>query len=562
VKDNYDYVGRVLDQRITRDMKRSSVPGVAVAVIADQRVVWSKGYGVTYSRGAPVTVDTCFRVGSISKLFTATEIVRMANRGDVALDAPFSTQLPGFSVRNDFGSTPPITSRALLAHHSGMPDNYLRGMWEAQPGSLEELQSALRDAALIAPPQSRYSYSNLDYAVLGRLIEYKTGQPFAVAMQRDVLQPLGMVRATFERNARIPPECAKGHRKGRELEPTGLRDEPAGALVASASDLAKFLEWVLADGSTNGEHFMSAEAIRTMFEPQFANLPMDFGQRVGLGWLLSGADVAGASGPIAWHAGEYPGYRAAVVISRKDKLAAVVLANSEDVRVVEIATEALGLALEVKMGQAVTPTKAGAGTTVKVSPHELAPLAGDYAVFGTKTRIEAENGKLGIHLFDHQLDLVPTVDGAFAVRKDVLGLLNIPLSNLSVRFTTVEGRRYALLEGLRAPMAFQRLEREPIPQAWLDRLGDYTAEAGDDTLEFLKFELAVEDGVLIARVTTNSRVTGVAQATGSVVLLPVSPDAAEVPQGGGMDGGLLQASRRGDRQVLTYSGYVLIRRTN
>lgn len=562
LQGDFSHMTRSMNALLLNALKRSSVPGAAVVVVNERGVVWAQPFGVTdtHSR-TPISMDTCFRVGSVSKLFTATEVMRRVGRGEIDLDAPLATQLPGFGMQSRFEPAKPITVRALLSHHAGLPANHLRGMWEPEPDSLAQLQTALRHEPLIASPQTRYVYSNLGYAMLGRLIEERSRMPFATAIRQELLQPAGMTHTTFERRASMPAHCAAGHRKGRPVQPSGLRDEPAGAMLASAADMANFLQLVLANGQANGRQLISAEALQSMFRPQFEGLPLDFGHRIGLGWMLSGVEVAGA-GPIAWHAGQYPGYHAAVVMSRSDKLAALVLTNGEEGRsfALQTAAKALELALEVQTGRAAPPrpdTKLVLRTDATAD--ELAPLAGDYAVLGSNTAIKLKKNRLTLEIFDSQLDLVPTNDGRFALQKGVLGVLDFTVPDLFVRFTSADGRRHAVLDGLPAPMAFERLEKKPIPPAWLSRLGRYTSDTADNTMEFREFELAVDNGVLIARVVTHNPVAGLEGARGRVALQPVSDDIAEIFNGGAMDGGSVRATRRQGADTLLFSGYVLTR---
>lgn len=564
-KDNYDFMSRSLDWSMRTQMQRHSVPGVVLAVVDPQRVVWSKGYGVVeVGRTTPVGVDTCFRVGSVSKVVTATEVMRRVERGDIRLDGPLDAQLPGFAVKSRFSDVDdrPVTVRALLSHHAGLPANRLRGMWEAHPESLTQLQQQLRDEHLLAPPQTRYAYSNLGYALLGRLIEQRSGEAFAEAIRRDLLQPMGLTQAGYERHAQIDANCAPGHRKGKPVLATGLRDDPAGALVATPGELALFLRFVLAEGRTPaGQALMRADTLRSMFEPQFPGLPLDFGHRVGMGWMLSGIEVPGA-GPVAWHAGQYPGYFAVVMVAREQGLGALVMANGEEGRDFALATaaKALELALEAQTGHvAAQEPRPPVRLRNDATAAELRQLAGDYAILGTKSKIEAHEHHLVTTLFDHKLELVPRVDDRYVLRKSVLGLLNLTLPDLTVRFADVQSRRYAVLDGLPAPMAFPRLDQQAVPAAWLARLGPYVGSNGDSTVQFRRFELAMDDGVLVARVVTDNPVLGVEQASGKVVLEPVSDNLAVLPGGGALDGGVVLAARRDGRDVLVYSGYVLER---
>lgn len=190
-KGNYAYVGEYLNWRIPSELRRWNVKGVSIAVVDDQHVIWTKGYGLADEANAiPALPDTVYRVGSISKLLTATEVMGRVDRGEIDIDGSLSSQLPDFSIKNRFPGSKPVTVRSMLAHHSGLPSDYLKGMWLPNPIALATLQTLLRDESLAASPQTQYKYSNLDYSMLGRLIEEKSKMDFDATMDRDLLQPL------------------------------------------------------------------------------------------------------------------------------------------------------------------------------------------------------------------------------------------------------------------------------------------------------------------------------------------------------------------------------------
>jgi CubicO group peptidase (beta-lactamase class C family) len=557
-KNDYRFLAEYLDWMIPAEMRRWDVPGVSIVVVDDQQVVWSKGYGFAdVANAVPAAPDTLYRVGSVSKLLTATEVMRRVDRGEIGLDRPLADQLPAFSIKSRFQGAKPMTVRSLLAHHSGLPFDYLHGMWGTDPVSLTQLQSALREESLVAPPQTQYKYSNLDYSMLGRLIESKSGEPFAAAIEHQLLRPLGMNRSAFERGSQPSMKHAKGYRKGKELPPTGLRDEPAGSLISSATDMARFIEFVLADGQAGGKPVMRVDALGAMFEPQFEGLPLDFGHRIGLGWMLSGLDVPGA-GPLGWHNGAYPGYYTSVLVARRPKLGVAILANGDEAGkfATRVALKALELALEAKQGEPIVPKPAVAPVKpIEISPERAAEYAGDYVVFGNMTKIARKGGRLEVELFDHSLDLVPVASERFVIRKSVLGLVDIAIPEMSIYFTSAQGRRFAVLEGLPAPFAFERIERQPIPQAWQARLGRYRCEGSDVMLEFHKFEIDVEDGVLVARVNISRPISGHGPSESRVALDPVSDSEAVVIGAGYTEGSVLHSERAGDEDRIGFSGY-------
>jgi len=393
------------------------------------------------------------------------------------------------------------------------------------------------------------------------VIEEKDGAPFAAVIERDLLRPLGMSRSFFERTARPPVPTAKPHRKGNELAFVGLRDEPAGGLFSSVTDMARFIGFVLAEGRAGDRQLIRADRLQSMFEPQFAGLPLDFGHRMGLGWMLSGLDVPDA-GRLSWHDGGYPGYFGALIVARMHKLGVIVLANSGDARKFanRVAMKALELALEAKRGVPAPPPPGHPSfKNVEVPPERLDDYVGRYVIFGTMNRISRNGARLSVDALGTKLDLVPVAGDRFVLKKSVLGLFDVSLPDVSVRFDSVEGRRFAVLEGLPAPFPFERIESKPVPQAWRARLGRYRCENSDALLEFHKMDLVIEDGVLVARVKASSRLLGQENAEGAVALEPISGDEAALIGAGNAEGGVIRATRRDGTDVLSYSGYSFTR---
>lgn len=557
-KGNYAYVGEYLDWRIPSELRHWNVKGVSIAVVDDQRVIWEKGYGLADEANAiSASPDTVYRVGSISKLLTATEVMRRVERREIDIDGSLSAQLPGFSIKNRFPESKPVTVRSMLAHHSGLPSDYLKGMWLPNPIDLATLQTLLRNESLTTSPQTQYKYSNLDYSMLGRLIEVNSKMDFATAMDRDLLQPLGMTHSWFDRTAQPQRTYAKGYRNGKETQPVGLRDEPAGALLSNAIDLAKFISFILADGKAGGNRLINADTLRTMFEPQFADQPLDFGHQVGLGWMLNGVDIPGG-GPVAWHTGNYPGYFSAIIISRVHKLGVIILANGDEAKhfVLDTGAKALQAAIEAKLGESLP--KAEDPPSVKrvdLPEQQLAEYGGDYVIFGNLSKITRDGNQLSVEVLDNKLDLIPVAHNRFVPQKSILGLFNIPLTGLAVDFTAIGGRHFAILRGLPGPFPFERIQPRPVLDAWRSRLGTYVTDESDNNLTFDKVELAIEHGVLVAKAKVTSQVWGVADVQSRIALAPISDNEAVLIGAEGLEGSVVTARPRNGVEGFYFSGY-------
>ena len=125
---DYTEALREIEGRIVREIDRQGIVGLSIAVVDGDRLVWSRGYGWSdRERRVRATSGTVYRMGSISKLFTGTAVMQLAEQGAIDIDAPITEYLPGFELRERFEGDPPVTARNLMTHHSGMPSDLLCG---------------------------------------------------------------------------------------------------------------------------------------------------------------------------------------------------------------------------------------------------------------------------------------------------------------------------------------------------------------------------------------------------------------------------------------------------
>jgi CubicO group peptidase (beta-lactamase class C family) len=539
--DDLPRVKTYLADSIRQQLGKQPVKGLSLALIDDQTVVWAEGFGLAdEAQRRAADADTLYQIGSVTKVLTASEVLRAVQRGQLGLDQPVSEVVPGFSVRSRFSPAPPLTVRALLAHHSGLPTDILKGMWDDHPASLETFVASLAQEHLVDPPQSVYRYSNVDFAVLGRVLEQVTGLPYATVMQQRFDQ-LGMASSSTAPRVELAERTAKGYSNGKEQPRLDLRDTSAGSVISSVNDLSRFVSALFAD-----EALLNAQ-----LAPQFAERPLDFGHQVGLGVMLTGLSVPSGV-PVVWHDGGYPPFQAVIAMLPSEKLAVVILANSDEAKafVNTVATEALELLHELKTGEAKPATTAPAPPEVRLPKEELRRLAGRYVMFtGQPSAIDVEGDHLATTLFGQRFSLIASSADTFVPHAGaVLGLVSVPVTSLSVQFQQVDGRDFAVLRGLPAPFPFERVPEVELSDAWRARLGAYD---GDSTtlFNFTGAGLREDGGALLLDLTTSG-------GTGSLALRPISDDQAVVVGLGANEGDTLSVV--GDELVL--SGFRFRRR--
>ncbi|TKR22081.1 beta-lactamase family protein, partial [Cellulomonas hominis] len=283
-----------LDGFLPAALDRTDIPGATVAVVHDGEVVTTRGYGwadTGTESGEAVPVDpdrTLFRPGSVSKLVTATAVLQLVQAGDVDLDTDVSAYVD-IDVPRAFDD--PITLRHLLTHTAGFEER-IRGLIGAEGTPVD-----LRAALATDPPEQVYrpgtvpAYSNYGNALAGYVVERVSGEPFEQYVQEHVLDPAGMTTATFEQPV---PDDLRGHLAlgyGTASGPsTGFEVvgvPPAGALSASAADMARFMLALLGEPAT-GEQVLDADTLALMQAPALDEDDLGTlagGPRMGLGFF-------------------------------------------------------------------------------------------------------------------------------------------------------------------------------------------------------------------------------------------------------------------------------------
>ncbi|HET9996815.1 MAG TPA: serine hydrolase domain-containing protein [Nocardioides sp.] len=275
-------------ERIPELMAEQGVPGLAVAVVGADRVLWTEGFGYRdHEGGEPVTTDTTFSVQSMSKIFTATAVMQAVASGRLDLDEPITTYLPDFTVHSAFEKHPErrITLRMLLSHTAGLTHEAPVGNNnEVDPAEFDAHVESISETWLRFPVGSGYAYSNLGIDLAASILEQVEGEPFAELVHDTLLAPLGMDHSTFDRTViRSTVDRAIGHVDPYPAPPVDVAMTAAGGLYSSASDLARFLRFQLDDGSIDGRTVLDDVSMKEMRTIPAPNAGAPAGYALGVG---------------------------------------------------------------------------------------------------------------------------------------------------------------------------------------------------------------------------------------------------------------------------------------
>lgn len=318
--EGYESLAEELSAVIRRELDDKQIPSASIALVADGETVWAAGFGIAdENTGRPADANTIYRVGSISKLLTDLAVMRLVADGELDLDEPIQTYLPDFHLDNPFDK--PITLRQLMSHRSGLVrESPVGHYFDPTEPTIAATVESLNNTSLVYEPESRTKYSNAAVTVAGYVLEKVTGEPYADAVRRLVLQPLEMSDSDYELTPRLRQRLASAlmwSYDGREFPaPTfQLGTSPAGNLYSTVVDLARVAVEV-ADPKVVADH----ETLAAMLAPQFDDAA-DFG----IGFHLSKLDGHRLVG----HGGAVYGYATQFEVLPAEGLA-VAMAASRD----------------------------------------------------------------------------------------------------------------------------------------------------------------------------------------------------------------------------------------
>ncbi|MHB1593267.1 MAG: serine hydrolase [Streptosporangiaceae bacterium] len=412
--------------------RRNRVPGAVLGVLRlgpdgdDERI--DAAYGVlNKDTGVTVTPDTLFQIGSITKVFTATVVMRLAEDGRLDLDAPVANVLPELRLA-DPGVTSQVTMRHLLTHTSGIDGDVFTDAGRGDD-CVQRYVALLADAAQNHPLGATWSYCNSGFVLAGRVIEQLTGTTWDAALADRLLAPLGLDRTVTLPEQALLHRAAVGHVAEGGGEPARAPAwtlprsvGPAGLICSTAADVLAFARLHLTGGlAPDGTRLLSQASADAMAARQ-ADLPTPhgLGDSWGLGWSRFGWD----SRRLIGHDGDTIGQSAFLRILPEEGLAVVLLTNGGAVRdlyedlFAEIFAELAGVAMPRPLTPPATPAAADIGE--HAGRYERAGTLIEVLAGGDGARLRTTvTGPLADLLPDPVTDypLVPVERDLYAVRE-------------------------------------------------------------------------------------------------------------------------------------------------
>lgn len=370
-----------VDEIIISTMNQEVIGGLAVGIIQDNKLIYSRNFGFAdMEEQKPITSNTIFRVGSISKTFTAIAIMQLWEQGKFQLDDPVNDYLQAYKIKHKDPSAPPVTFRHLLTHTAGIGE--LRNFFDlllpviALGRKPNQTTFYLQDYYQkgITPeiyPGRKWAYANHGFATLGQLVEDISGETLSQYAIRHIFEPLGMTQTDYLLSERARDELARGYffhkNKFKKLDYLEIVVAGAGSVFSSVNDMSKYVSALLGRGKNQFGQILQAETLQLMTQPHYRLEPHL--NKMGLGFFLGDFD----GHQIVYHDGGWPGFVSSMMVAPNVNLGVVVFTNTSASTPHKIAQDLLQHFLKIPQATFQLPRP-----HIPPSPHLWSKLCGYY----------------------------------------------------------------------------------------------------------------------------------------------------------------------------------------
>ena len=349
----------------------TTTTAVSVALLADGHVVWNEAFGYKdREKGIPATPETCFNIGSVSKVVTALAVMILRDRGKLELDQPLVDPLPTFRMLSSAFTR--VTVRHLLSHASGFPGNNMRdnGAFTPYLGYARNTQNALAASHLKHEPGELAVYCNDGFTMIEPLAQAVDGRTFPEFVQQEIFDPLDMRSSGYPAKLSADGTYIHPYFQGRTLSQEMSTPFSTGGIFSTPSDLMKFAQMLIDQGIYKGRRLVSASAIQEMATDQSVRTvinPAAESWKWGLGWdSVQQADM-NAAGLRAWRKnGGTFFFSSEFFVLPELRMAMLITGSGQDYEPLKIAE---GLLLRAAFAKGAIPELSGAISPVPAPSH-------------------------------------------------------------------------------------------------------------------------------------------------------------------------------------------------
>lgn len=480
---------KTIDSTYNSLIENQKVAGLSLAIVDNGKIVYAKGYGFEDKEQAiPATSKSIYRVGSITKSFTAISILQLKDAGKLTLNDEIKHHIPEFAIGFQKNEPHPIILRQVLAHTSGLPSDLLNGFFTENPQSWEWYIEQVNQVKMSFKNGYTHSYSNLGYSLLGEVIQRKSGMSYDDYVGQSIFAPLEM-SASFVHPSeeRKTPLSYSG--KTAFNEPL-IHDVAAGLIHSNVEDMANYLTMFLNRGTFNGQKILDSLSILEMEKKQTSDLLLPESDNFGFGLYSTEyslkIDQDSSMVTVVGHGGDTYTFHADMKYIPELGIGVVILTNSSGGNRINAGERLLRIYLK-------STQKAKLSLPTNIAPANTSSdfEKGKYSIMNIVADIENEE-KFKFKQGPAKIIVKKQDDGAYSMKAILFGFIPMKIKDQSLRFEKLDGEVY--LKGINTKnnseqFVGKKLANTTVSASWKAAEGKYVITNAVPCEECKKIEL-------------------------------------------------------------------------
>lgn len=504
-----EYLHSLYEKKYQNRLKRADVVGMSMGLIVDGEIRHKQNFGYEdKENGINASSKTQYKIGSISKVFTALALLKLQEEGKVDINNSILQYIPELAIKSSFNEENTLLIKDILSHSSGLPSDMFNGLFSKEPQDFEWTLHKVNQQFMASYPKYEFSYSNLGYGFLGELISRISGETYVDYMRKEVFEPLGL-NDTYVFNGE--ETLSKAYIKKKLYEPDMIRDKAAGSVVSTVDDMLKFLLFFINEGKSNGKQFLSKESMSLLevnfLEGNVVESPFNYS----LGLFIHPCKILegslSESDTLIEHGGDTNAFHASFGYLKHKKLGAVLLTNSKNGgRVNNVIT---------LMNHYLEETEYKELELINKEPEEIIlsqnnplsdeEMSGTYAIANFLVDID-NSTKIKTKIAGQKIVLTKTDEAnTFKIKAMLLGFIPIKIKEAKLVFFKKDQKIYVSrmnVENRRHQIVGFKTGKFEFNSSWNKYLGEYKAvDAIESNFKELAFKgsciLSEEDDLLI-----------------------------------------------------------------
>lgn len=482
-----DNVRQKIDSVYKGLIKKNKVIGASIAIVDKGHIVYATGYGFSnILEDKKADENTIYRVGSISKSFTALSLMQLQQEGKLSINESIKMHLPEFQLKSRYLDSNQFVISDMLSHTAGIPSDFWNGFFCDSPPNQNWVINQLNKTETAHPSQLNFAYSNIAYGVLGELVARKSELSYEAYLQKNIFKPLEMHLSFVYPTAELEKNFSKGYIKGKEFNEPTIRDAGAGLIHSSVLDMANYIQLFLNKGIFKGKTLIDSTLLQEMFQNRLANLELNGNFKYGLGlfiedyYLKTKNDTVPVT--IISHGGDTYAYHADFGFIPELHVGVVVLTNSETGTSMNDATDLLNHYLKFTYSQKlISPMKVESNLVENRISKNIAKqteIIGKYNL--GITHFEVKNPKK-VKFKQGPITIRLKAKDEYLARYSVAAmLLGVPIKipNQEFQFSNINGEIYARgVDTKKGSLQFMGLKNFSASaiDLWQSKIGTYSA---------------------------------------------------------------------------------------